>query len=107
MNNIDWTAAVSIGFFDEMGEIEKAAAAGIFGRLAGKLISPIVRGTRGAVRVTKNLAGNKKFMLTDGVRAGASDKARVGAANAALWAGRNPLKATAGIAGTGYLALKK
>ena len=106
MNNIDWTAAVSIGFFDEMSEIEKVAAANLFGRLAGSLIKPIVQGTKGAVRVTKNLAGNKKFTLTNSVRAGASDKARVGAANAALWASRNPLKATAGIAGGGYLAVK-
>ena len=103
MSNIDWNYAVSEGFFSEVGEIDKVA--NIFGRVAGKLVRPMLKGTKGSVRTGKNLSRNKYFKLTDPSKAGLSDKARIGAANTALWASRNPGKATAGLAGGGYLAL--
>ena len=119
MNNIDWTAAVSIGFFDEMDEIEKVASGGILAAL-GKTVGKWAGRTGNVGRKAGDMAfkkgtgrggglwGGKQgyYQLTEqGAKGGLGVAARRHAANAGIWASRNPRAAVAGTGGGGYLAL--
>jgi hypothetical protein len=119
MNNIDWTAALSIGFFDEMDEIDKVASwgavSGGFKNLARSLVSKA-----GGKHVGHNLKMvDGKLVKGRKMYGGLADDATLGqkgklmAARAAEWAGHNPRKAIAaagtataagGAAGGGWLA---